>query len=150
MKATDEAAIRETLQMVDRMNALVKELLSATNRLRTALSGRDVDGSTRAMDLRQEILENATRLREHISENLDSFWRGASVPGKIAAVLEENRKTLALVHEMEKECMALASGYRDEIKDQLGQVRAVRRMKVYKEGGVKGRTGPPKLIKKKV
>ena len=150
MKVMDEDTIQETLQMVGKMNGLVKELLLATSRLHAALSGRDVNASARAMDLRQGILENATRLREQLSENLDSFWRGVSLPEKIAAVLEENRKTLVLVHEMEKECMTVASGYRDEIKDQLGQVRAVKKMKVYHEGGGNRQTGPPRLIRKKV
>jgi hypothetical protein len=150
MEERGEEHIQETLRLLGKMNGLAKELLLVTNRLRDALNGRNVEASARAMDLRQGILGNAGQLREQISRNLDSVWKGVPLPQKIVSVLEESRETLELVHKLEKECMTLASGCRDEIKDQLGQVRAVRKMKVSYGGGGKRRSTSPKLIKKRV
>ncbi|MBI4774886.1 MAG: hypothetical protein HY788_12035 [Deltaproteobacteria bacterium] len=150
MKGRNEGAIQETLELAGKMNGLVRELLSLTERLKAALSAQDLNASAEALDLRQGILDSAANLRELISGKLDSSYDGVPLPEEIAAVLEDNRRTLQNVHEMEAECMALASGYRDEIKDRLGQVRAVRKMKVYNKGGGQGRTAAAKLFKKKV
>jgi len=150
MKIIDEDRIQETLELAGKMNGLARELLAVTRRLHSALSGKDLDASAKALDLRQGILDSAEPLREHISGNLDAFDGVDSMPEKLAAVLEDNQQTLRSVHEMEIECLALASGYRDEIKDRLGQVRAVRKMRVYNKGGGQRRSVAPKLFKKEV
>jgi len=150
MKDRNEETIQEIQGLVGKMNGLVKDLLSVTRRLHAALSGQDLHASAKALDLRQGILDDATSLREFMSGKLDLFDESDPLPEKIAAVLEENRRTLQSVHEMEVECMALASGCRDEIKDRLGQVRAIRKMTVYDKRGGQTRTSAPRLFKKKV
>ncbi len=140
----------ETAGLLDGQNVLLKRLLDETHRLREAMASKDIEDIQRALNMRQDLLNQAIGMEKEIKNNLAAVGSETGIPPRLTELLELRKRTLEELSSLEDDCLESGRQLRDEIAEELGKTRASRRMsKVYG----KGRTSPSssyRLFKKEV
>ena len=129
--------------LLEKQNAVIREIMEITRKMEEALQGEDVERFSSELDHRRGLFARITELQESVTPILDGWMdAGLRIPDEVVVLITRNKTALQTILDFDEQCRQKGEQLRQSIAQRLGETRSRRKIAAgYGAPGGNGKTG---------
>lgn len=123
MKSEDEIC-----KLLNMQNGIIKEILSITKKIYTALSEKKLDNFSMELDRRQGLFVRVKEIHESVQPTIQTWRKKEDVPRHVIEFTDQTRKIMGEILELDAECQKAGEEFKNTLADGVNKARTSKKI----------------------